>query len=78
MLVATNLLTIIIVLYSWSQKNPEGRSELIEIFKKAGREQGLVGLKPIAILKGKFFWESRGMQLPKQKKRNLFLLLSGK
>ncbi len=37
---------------SWSQKNPEGRSELIEILKKAGREEGLVGLKPIALLKG--------------------------
>ncbi len=30
-----------------------GKLELIEIFKKAGKEQGLVGLKPIAILKGK-------------------------
>ncbi len=37
----------------WSQKNPEGRAELIDILKKAGREQGLVGLKTIALVKGK-------------------------
>ncbi len=37
---------------SWVQKNPECRDELIRLFKKAGYEQGLVGLKPIAILAG--------------------------
>ncbi len=44
-----------LVTFRWSQKNPEGRAELIEIFKAAGREEGLVGLKTIAILKGEFF-----------------------
>ena len=49
--------------------NPEGRLKLIEIFKKAGREQGLVGLKPIAILKGTVFKGNRAWLIRSQLQR---------
>ncbi len=40
---------------SWSQKNPDGKEELIQLFVEAGSREGLVGSKPIALLRGRTY-----------------------
>ena len=45
------------VLNDWSIIHPNGLQRLIELLTKAGTQEGLVGRKPIAILKGNCYIE---------------------
>ncbi len=45
---------IINILYDWSMDNPNGLKKLIKLLITAGTKEGLVGRKPITILRGMY------------------------